>query len=297
MRAIIISLALLFTFSVAQADNALQIGTNKPLQEASEEQPTGGEQILDIEQQQQEEIESTIVKEQIDQMWDRANTAYVNGQFDNAIAIYDSLVAGGWRGAKLYYNLGNAYYKKQQIGNSILNYNRALMLDPSDSDVRHNLAIANNYVKDNIEKVPEFFLITWVKAWRSLMSSNAWAATSLVLLLITLGAVLVYLLSERMVLRKVGFYLAFVGLVLTVFAIIFATSEKREQLRSNDAIIMTSSTSVKSSPDTASKDIFILHEGTKVEIVSTLGSWCEIMIEDGNKGWRKVSAVEKIRAN
>lgn len=296
MRTTIISIALLFTFFVAQA-KAVEQAESEMLPQVEQENDESLEQILDSKQLESEEKQLTIESHLVDQMWDRANTAYVNGEFDSAISIYDSLLTAGWNGAKLYYNLGNAYYKKQQIGNAILNFNRALMLDPSDSDVRHNLAIANNYVKDNIEKVPEFFLVTWVKAWRSSLSSNAWAVTSLVLLFLTLGAVLVYLLSGRLVLRKVGFYVAIVGLFLTIFAIIFAATEKREQLHSNDAIIMISSTPVKSSPDAASKDIFILHEGTKVEIVSKLGEWCEIMIEDGNKGWIKGSVVEQIREN
>lgn len=227
--------------------------------------------------------------------WDRANTAYVNGKYGDAIEIYDSILNAGYTSQKLYYNIGNAYFKQGEIANSILNYNRALLLDPSDVDARYNLRIANSYIKDNIEAVPEFFLFKWIKAWRSTLSSDAWAVSSLVFLTITLSLVLVYLLSSRLRLRKAGFYLAIITLIITVFSVVFATAEKQKQLKSEEAIIMISAAPVKSSPDNSSTDIFILHEGTKVKVVSSLGEWREITIADGNKGWILESSIEAIR--
>lgn len=278
MKAVLISLILLLCHSVAHAE--AETAESEVLPEVTPESAV---------------VPTVESEESLIQIWDRANTAYVNGDYNRAIATYDSILVAGYSGKKLYYNLGNSYFKKQMIGKSILNYNRALLLDPSDTDVKHNLMIANNYVKDNIDKLPEFFVTTWMRAWRSSLSSNAWAATSLALLAVTLGAVLVYLLSGRLVLRKTGFYVALLGVFLTVCSIVFAASEKRKQLSTNDAIIMLSSAPVKSSPDKSSKDIFILHEGTKVDIVSSLGEWCEIVIADGKKGWILETSVETIR--
>ena len=230
----------------------------------------------------------------LDTLWNNANTAYINGDYEGAIAGYDSVLLEGYSGYKLYYNLGNAYFKSGQIGKSILNYNRALRLAPSDEDVKHNLSVANSYVKDKIERVPEFFLKTWFKSLRVSMSTNSWAVASLVLLALVFAAVLFYLLSGKMVLRKAGFYTAIVSFVLFIFAVVFSVQERSELLHSTEAVVMSSAAPVKSSPDNSSKDIFILHEGTKVRVLSTLNQWCEIAIPDGNKGWIMESSIEKI---
>lgn len=226
--------------------------------------------------------------------WDEANTAYINADYGKAIAIYDSIASQGYAGAKLYYNLGNAYFKEGKIGKSILNYNRALRYDPSDADIRHNLKVANTYVKDKIEAVPEFFLKGWVRKWKQGMSSNAWAGISLFMFALSLGAVLFYLLSNRILLRKTGFYTAICALLLGAISLSFAGSLKRQMTNSSEAVVMSTAAAVKSSPDNSSKDIFILHEGTKVRILSTLNQWVEITIADGKKGWMHETAVETI---
>lgn len=231
----------------------------------------------------------------MDEVWDRANAAYVKGDYATAAAGYDSIFAAGYSSLKLYYNMGNAYFKDGKIGKSILFYNRALLLDPSDKDTRYNLAVANTFVKDNIEAVPDFFLTRWMRALRTSMSSNSWAAASLFLMAVLSASALLYLLSERLVLRKTGFYTGICAFALFVMAISFSIIERHEILNSPDAVIMSTAAPVKSSPDNASKDIFILHEGTKVRIVSTLGQWREIEITDGNKGWITETAIETIR--
>lgn len=229
------------------------------------------------------------------ELWDRANAAYVKGDYAIATAAYDSIYAAGYSSHKLYYNLGNAYFKEGKIGKSILFYNRALLLYPSDADTRYNLAVANTFVKDNIDAVPDFFLTRWVRALRTSMSSNSWAAASLLMMAVLSASVLLYLLSDRLVLRKTGFYTGICALALFVVAMSFSIVERHEILHSQDAVIMSTAAPVKSSPDGASKDIFILHEGTKVRIISTLGKWREIEIADGNKGWITETAIETVR--
>ncbi len=227
-------------------------------------------------------------------IWDRANTAYINSDFDGAIHGYDSIVQAGYSSYKLYYNLGNAYFKAGQIGESILNYHRALRLAPSDADVKHNLLVANSFVKDNIEKVPEFFLKTWLHNLRLSVSSNTWAIISLIALTGAMAAMLIYLLAGRISWRKSGFYTAIIALVVFFVSMGFSIKERRELLHSSEAVVMSSAAPVKSSPDNSSKDIFVLHEGTKVKVLGSLDQWREIAIPDGNKGWILVSAIETI---
>lgn len=228
-------------------------------------------------------------------LWEEANTAYTNADYAQAIRSYNAILDAGYASHKLYYNLANAYFKENQTGRSILFYNRALLLKPGDKDTRYNLEIANGQVRDKIEAVPEFFLTRWVQSFRSVMGSNAWAIVSLALLAALLGAALLYLLAEKLPLRKTGFYTCVCAFALFVMALGFSLAERHEILHSPDAVVMSTAAPVKSSPDKASKDIFILHEGTKVEVVSSLGEWREIEIADGNKGWIAAAAIETIR--
>lgn len=230
----------------------------------------------------------------IDQLWDAANTAYINADYDAAIRLYDSIRVAGYTGHKLYYNLGNAWFKRNEIGRSVLYFNKALKLRPSDADTEHNLKVANTFVKDKIEKVPVFFLKNWVRELRMAVSSNGWAVLSLVFLGVAGCATLVYLLAQRIPIRKSGFYTAIVMLAFFIFAVAAGSVERRELVDSRQAIVMISAAAVKSSPEKSSKDIFVLHEGTKVHIVRTLGEWFEISIADGNKGWIQQTSIEKI---
>ncbi len=229
-----------------------------------------------------------------EQAWEEANTLYINGDYAGAAAAYEALSAEGYVGGKLFYNLGNAYFKAGELGRAVLNYNKALKLVPNDRDAAYNLAVANGYVKDKIDAVPEFFLSRWIRAWRSSLDSNAWAARSLVLLAAALAGVLVFLLEERRGWRKAGFVAAAVFFVLFVFAVVFAAVEKKEFTEASEAVVMVQAVSVKSAPEKGGSDLFIIHEGTKVDVLSSFDGWTEIMIADGNKGWVPSDSVELI---
>lgn len=226
--------------------------------------------------------------------WDNANHAYTTGEYDRAIEGYDSICRQGYGSAKLYYNLGNAYFKNNQIGKAILNYNKALRLDPSDEDIQHNLAVANRFVKDRIEVVPEFFLKTWMRNLMLRASSDTWAIWSLILFAMTLGLVALYLLGSRMGQRKFGFYGGICCLLLSVGALVFSSIGRRQIVSPREAVIMISAAPVKSEPEATSKDIFVLHEGTKVRIAGEIGDWREIVIADGKKGWLDIQSIELI---
>jgi len=129
---------------------------------------------------------------------------------------------------------------------------------------------------------------------RMTLSSNVWAALSLVLLGIALAAALVYLLSQRLALRKIGFYVAIAALFLCVFAVVSAVVEQRELTAGNEGVVMISAAPVKSSPERGSKDIFVLHEGTKVRVVRSWDEWKEIAIADGKQGWILNQSIELI---
>ena len=238
--------------------------------------------------------EATNADKSSDEIWKEANTSYVNANYGDAILKYETLLARGIDSWVLYYNLGNAYFKEGNIAKSILNYNRAERLAPANSDVAYNLAIANTYVKDKIDAMPVFFVKRWIQQARGALSSNAWAIMSLVFFALFLTALIFYLLMSKLSWRKMGFYGGILSLLLFIISLSFSWSEKKQIDNPTKAVIMESAVPVKSSPDNGSKDIFVLHAGTKVEVISELNGWREIMISDGNKGWIKGESIEMI---
>lgn len=229
-----------------------------------------------------------------DQLWDRANTAYINADYPAAIEAYNRILGKGVSSAKLYYNLANAYFKDNRLGPAILSYKRALRLSPGDEDIRYNLEVVQARTKDNIEAIPEFFVKTWVRSLRHTMGCTAWSLVSLAALVVLFSCFLFYLLSPRLRLRKAGFYGTLAAFLLFVVTTWFAAAERREMLARNDAVVMVASTSVKSSPDKSSTDLFVLHEGTEVTVTGRLDDWCEVVIADGKKGWLECKKIETI---
>ena len=229
-----------------------------------------------------------------EQLWDRANTAYINGNFHSAAEVYEEILSRGVSSVKLYYNLANAYFKEDRIGKAILYYKRALRLAPGNDDIRHNLSVAEARTKDNIEQIPEFFLTEWMRDVRHTMSCTAWSIFSLAALVCALALFLAYLLAQRLPLRKTGFYGTLVAVAVCMLTTWFALGERREMLDDTSAVVMTASTAVKSSPDKSSTDLFVLHEGTVVTITNRLDDWCEVVIADGKKGWLECRKIETI---
>ena len=223
-----------------------------------------------------------------------ADSAYVRGQYQQAIADYEELLKQGGS-AELYYNLGNAYYRTENITKAVLNYERALLLSPGDRDIRFNLQIARSKTIDKIVPESEMFFITWYHALVNLMSVDAWARVALISLALVIVLLLVYLFASRIWLRKVGFFCGLVLLALFVLSNIFAWQQKQNLLFRKGAIIMAPSVTVKSTPAKNGTDLFILHEGTKVSITdSSMRGWLEIRIADGKEGWIERNKLEEI---
>ena len=205
-----------------------------------------------------------------------AEVAYTKEDYGKAIELYEGLLKTHGESAEIYYNLGNAYYKENKIAPAILNYERALLLDPGDGDIRFNLQLARQKSVDKIEPVGDFFLHRWFDKVQNI------------------GCLILFFFSKWIHLKKIGFYLGLVFLVLVIFANIFAGNQKDELINRKSAIVFAPTVTVKSSPDASGTDLFILHEGTKVSIKSKLGDWNEIEMEDGNVGWMPSKDMEII---
>ena len=231
----------------------------------------------------------------VDSLWNAANAAYAEGRWDAAASGYEMISDMGLESAALYCNTGNAYAKSGNVPMAILYYERALKADPSYEDAVYNLALMNSRIQDRIDPVPEFFFTKWLKDISYIMASDAWAVTALVLLGLTLAMFLLFLLAPSVAGRRTGFFTGVVLLVFMCFALGFSVSQKKEYMNADKAIVMRPVVSVKSSPSAeASKDLFILHEGTKVTVLDQVGAWNNISLADGRQGWLPASDMERI---
>ena len=226
--------------------------------------------------------------------WEAGNRAYIDGNYEKAIEEYRAIIEGGEYSMKLYYNLANAYFKQGETGKAILYYNKALRIAPSQEDIRHNLALAEAQTKDRITVIPEFFLNRWLRTVRNTMSCTAWSILSILSLALILVFALLFLLASHIRWRKVGFYCAMCAALLFIATTAFALSSRKDMLSHNEAIVLSSAISVKSSPDRSATDLFVLHEGTKVRILSEMDEWKEVVIADGKKGWVVAKNIEEI---
>ena len=231
----------------------------------------------------------------LDSLWNSANQSYVEGRWGDAVAGYELISGMGMESAALYCNTGDAYYKDGNVPMAILYYERALKMDPSYSDARYNLELLNSTIQDRINPVPEFILKVWVNDICYMMNSDAWAICFLVLLALTLAMALLFILGATPAGRRTGFYIGILTLLLALASLSFSISQKKDYISEDNAIVMRPVTSVKSSPSAeASTDLFILHEGTKVRILDTVGTWSNIELADGRQGWLRTSDIETI---
>ena len=236
-----------------------------------------------------------IQAKDLDSLWTAGVQAYTDGKFSDASAAWTSIEESGQKSAKLYYNLGNAWFKQGNYPKAILNYERALRLDPSYSDARYNLEFTSNFVQDKIEPVPEFILKSVARKVCYVMGSNAWAVIFLVLLAAALVMGLLFLLGSSVGKRRAGFYCGIVLLLLSAGALSFSAWQKSDSVKTDTAIVMSPVSSVKSSPSSgSSKDLFVIHEGTKVTILDEVGSWKNISLADGRQGWIPAADLEVI---
>ena len=230
--------------------------------------------------------------------YERAAQAYRNQDYKQSIDLYESLVAEGLdeqrESAQIYYNLGNAYFRDNQLGKAILNYERAHLLDPGDGDILHNLRFANNRTDDRIIPASNLFLTNWFNGIRDLFSSNTWATLAVIFFVICMGCIALFFFIRIMWVRKTAFYAGLLLILFTGIANAFSFSQKRERTRRDGAIVMVGAASANASPDANSNLLFELHEGAKVKIRSSDGNWYEIEIANGSVGWTLKQNVEII---
>ena len=225
----------------------------------------------------------------------QADSAYINNDFAGAVAIYENILKNEGESADIYYNLGNSYYKMDNIAKAVLNYEKALLLNPGDGDIRFNLELAQSKTVDKVVPMSEMFFVTWTKSLVNTLSEKGWSRVGITTFILTLSALALYFFGKKIVLKKVGFIAAIALFLVCIMANVFASTQKTEIMSHDNAIIMVPSITVKSTPNEGGTDLFILHEGRKVMIKdNTMKEWKEIVLEDGNAGWVPAHVIEII---
>ena len=240
-------------------------------------------------------VASSAQDSYVDSLWNAANAAYVDGRWADAAEGYEKIADMGLESAALYCNTGNAYYKSGNIPEAILNYERALKVDPSYEDARYNLEFLGEMIQDKIDPVPSFILAVWAEKICRIMDSDSWAILFLVLFALAMAMLLLFLLSPSVAGRKTGFSIGIIAVVFAVAALSFSLWQKNEYEKADGAVVMIPVASVKSSPSSeSSQNLFVLHEGTKVYVLDQVGSWYNIELADGRQGWIRASDIEAI---
>ena len=219
----------------------------------------------------------------------KAEKLYKTEKYKEAVDQYQLLLNKGYNGKELFYNLGNCYYKLDEVGKSILYYEKALKLDPSDEDLKVNLALANTKVSDKLNEIDKG-LGAWFKKVEFMMPADKFTFLGL---LLWIGGFIGFLFSGIGILKKfkgINYFLVSLGAILLLFGYL----QYRILWNGSNAVILEGTVRVKSTPDENSKDVYILHEGTKVNLHQITLDWYEISIDNENFGWVRVSEAEVI---
>lgn len=229
-----------------------------------------------------------------DKEFAKAGEFYQNGEYSKAIEIYDSLYMVDIVSYELLYNIGNSYFNKSDYSHAILFWERAKLINPKDPDLLHNLEIVNGRIADQIEPLPDFFIS---KIWNSTIyffNDKEWTYINLAFWFLLMISLWFFFTSEKIKMKKICFYLSIILLIFSLLSGYAGYGNYRQNTAKKTAIIITPTVNIKSSPDSKSNTIFVLHSGTKVKILEKIGDWYQISIRNGNQGWIDKNEFEKI---
>jgi len=227
-------------------------------------------------------------------LFEQGNAAYAKGQYQQAIKSYQQVVDDGYQSAVVYFNLGDAYYKTGDIPSALLYYEKAHKLAPGDEDINFNIKYANLKTTDKVEAEPEFFATQWWHAFILFFSVNALAILSILCFIAGFLLLILYLFSNSSAIKRLSFYL---GVFMLIFGAVFIFMANRQVNYFNnhhEAIIFSGSVIVKSTPDGNAKPLFVVHEGTKVDVLQRNDTWIEVELPNGAAGWISASDVKEI---
>ena len=221
----------------------------------------------------------------------KAEKAYAEKNYKQAISFYESILKEGSTSYKLHYNLGNAYFKNNELGKAIYNYELANKLQPNNNDVKTNLKIANEKTIDKIESKENFFIGAIKSGIVTSLSTNGWAWFSIFSLVGSLLFAFMFFISHKLILKRLGFFLSGISFIVFISSMLLGYTALNDQQEVNFAIITNREARIREEPQQNSKSKFSLHEGTRVSVLETNDEWTNIKLENGNEGWIKTTDV------
>ena len=222
------------------------------------------------------------------------NSSYNKGQYKEALTAYQKVVDAGYESAALYFNMGNASYKTGEIPSALLYYGKAHKLSPGDEDINFNIKFVSLKTTDKVDEAPEFFVTKWWKSFILGVSANNLGWLSVALVLLASGILILYFFTGSIVIKKTSFYGAVVLFVIGAFTIFIAGMQVNYFNGNQEAIIFTPSVIVKSGPVEKAGALFVIHEGTKVNVLDDSNGWIKIKLANGSQGWIKMGDAKEI---
>ena len=227
-------------------------------------------------------------------IYHQANIAYQKLDYETSIRLFEQLIKNKSVSEEVYFNLGNSYFKAGNFAKAILNYERAKKVDPDDEDINFNLKIASLKVVDKIESVPEIFYKKWINQFSLLFPPDTFSIILIFLIWLLFLSAAFYVFARSVIAKKISFIFTITILFLTFISGVMASRSHAIARIDRQSIIMSTSVYVKSSPDEKGNDLFILHEGTKIDVLDQLNNWRKIRIANGSVGWMKSDEMEII---
>jgi len=227
-------------------------------------------------------------------LFKKGNQEYTGGYYQQALNTYKQILDEGYQSANVYFNVGNTYYKLDDIPSALLYFEKARKLNPSDEDINFNIRLARSKTTDKLDEVPEFFVTSWWHSFILTLSANTFALIGIIILLAGFGLFVLYILANSSGTKKASFITGIIFLCLGLISLFLANRQVYYFNNHHQAIVFTSSVTAKSSPDVAGKPLFVVHEGTKVDVMKTDDNWIEVELPNGSAGWIAASDVKEI---
>jgi len=235
---------------------------------------------------------SGILAQDASTLFKQASVSYEQKEYEQALIDYKEIQDLGLYSSDLYYNMANCYYKLQQNAEAVLYYEKALKINPTDEDALFNLKLVQLQLVDKLAEVPQAFYQKWAEGLKNMLTIDQWAKLGLVFLFIFCVLFITFLFTKTYHLKKRSFGSSIYALFVALFTLSMAYySHKTAKI---EAVLMQTNAYIKSAPSTQSEDLFILHEGTKVQLLEVFNDWTKIRLSDGMIGWLESQAVEEI---
>ena len=235
------------------------------------------------------------VSAQNETLFNEATKVYNEGDYEKAVENYLKILENGEHSAELYFNLGNSYYKLNQIAPSIYYYEKALLLKPNDAEIKNNLAYAQNMTLDAIETMPETGLSKIYKKITGFLSFDQWAYSAIIFMLLFVLAYIAFYYFRYATQKRIAFITSIVSLIIAVVSVVFAYVQYNDFRATQPAIIFSEEVVIKSEPNNRSQEAFTLHQGTKVSVLEELNDWKKIQIADGKTGWIRSENIRLLK--